>query len=62
MKSKKAGADVLNKYGWFNQYYALSGGDALKIKEVATMNVMEAMIFLCYDKDRNEVMSNMNSE
>ncbi len=62
MRAKKAGADKLKKYGWFNQYYTLCQGDALKMKEVKEMNVMEALNFLSYEKDRAEVLNNMSAK
>ena len=43
------------KYGWFTSLYALAGGDVTKFDEVTKTPLLNALMFLEFDKDKTEL-------
>ena len=43
------------KWGWYNSIYALAKGDAFKIDLATKLPLHESLIFLCFEKEKNEL-------
>ena len=43
------------KYSWYKELYALAGGDALKVSDSTKIPIHEAMIWLQFEKEKNEL-------
>ncbi len=49
------GASFGKKWGWYQSIYKLAGGDATKINQATKIDVHEAMMFLIFDREKNEL-------
>ena len=43
------------KYGWFTSLYSLAGGDVTKFDKVTEQPLLNALMFLEFDKDKTEL-------
>ena len=43
------------KWGWYQSIYAIAGGDLLKFDEVTTTGIHKCLMWLAFEKDKNEL-------
>jgi len=47
------------KWGWYQSIYSLAKGDVRKIDEITRINIHKAMMWLEFEKEKNEIESRM---
>jgi len=58
-KDYSAKANFAAKWGWYQSIYGLSGGDLQKFDIVENTNVHKCLMFMAFEKEKNEIESNM---
>ena len=48
-------ASFSGKWGWYQSVYRLSGGEALNLDKATKISAHQAMIFLTFEKEKNEL-------
>ena len=43
------------KWGWYQNFYALAGGDIFKFEQVSKLKLHEALMFLSFESDKNKM-------
>lgn len=48
-------ADFGKKWGWYQNFYQLAGGNIFRFKAVGELRLHEALLFLSYETDKNKL-------
>ena len=48
-------ADFGRKWGWYQNIYALAGGDIFKIDDVTELKLLKALTFLSFEAEKNKI-------